>query len=84
MERMSQALLLAPSAAARHLLFIKDYAQTAPSPPYAPPPPPALNTNHGIVPAQRVALFAGTSASIQTITIVLTGTTRYAHCCVVC
>ena len=61
MEHFGQAMLLAPSSAAKHLLFIKDYAGTAPSPPYAPPPPPSQSTDHGIVPAQRVALFAGAS-----------------------
>ena len=66
MDRIGQALLLAmllaPSVAARRLQFIKNYSQTAPSPPYAPPPPPSLSDNHGIVPAQRVALFAGMAA----------------------
>ena len=63
MGRAGQTMLLATVRVARRLLFIYDYAPTAPSPPFAPPPPlsppPAPGSSHGIVPAQRVALFAG-------------------------
>ena len=64
MERTGQTLLSAPAAVARELLFVYDYVPASPSPPYAPPPPfappPPPEASHGIVPAQRVALFAGT------------------------